>query len=357
MGDDNLYPDTTKQNTHQPWLDEHTPVDVNLDGLREYAKLMGKQQTQLQDDLGRLTHLYDSPFKAWDGHVLGEAANIRQQLTNNAGELQAYMGYLAQAFYNIGSAAQTIADIYSDGDATGAASLNDVLFAFGDKSIPRPHGLPRNIGRTYLDAVTEQAKSDPVAIPGETSPEWGNPTVTTLSPYQSKEVSVGPGGQHMEKVITSVPGSGVTIETVTIFNAKGQQLSTKSTRTTTSFDASTHSIVTSTESSQDGRATGSSVNTKTYAGTRLADETTVNKGANGQETTTTETKTATDGSKVETTTKPVKDKHGHIVPDQRTTTDEVHTGTATTSSGTSAPTTKISTAYDPIAQRMAADHG
>ncbi len=173
---------------------------------------------------------------------------------------------------------------------------------------------------------------------------------TTISPYQSKETSAGPDGQHMEKIITSVPGSGVTIETVTVYNAKGDVLSSKSTRTTTSYDSSSHSITTTTENSQGGKATGSSTTTQKYDGTRVVDETTVNRSASGQETNTRHTTTAADGSTTETTDKPVKDKHGDVIPDKRAVTDSVTTGAATDGGGATEPTS-IASDYDPITKK------
>ncbi|WP_436522310.1 hypothetical protein [Actinoplanes sp. HUAS TT8] len=349
-GEPNPYSDATKANTNAPWLSETTPIDVDLDGLREYASLMAKQQLDLAGEQTHLMHLYDTPFEAWKDQVLGEAATIRAQLKNNATELSSYLGYLGQTFFNIGSAAQTIADIYQSGDATGAADLNDVLFAFGDKSVGRPDGLPKGIGQTYWEALAAQGGNEQTGAPAANSAEWQPPVTTSISPYQLQENSTGPNGQRMEKIITTVPGSGVMIETVTIFNAKGDVLSTKSTRTTTSYDTTRHTLTTTTENSQGGKATGSSTTTTTYDGSRVVDEKTVSKSASGQETSTTHTQTDAKGETVETTDKPARDEHGKLIPGQRTTTDSVTTGAATDDSGTTSPTSLADEA-DPIARK------
>ncbi|GAA4599518.1 hypothetical protein BJY16_003106 [Actinoplanes octamycinicus] len=348
-GETNPYPKETYENTHAPWLSETTPVDVDLDGLREYADLMGKQQTELNHETSHIAHLHDTPSKAWTNQVLGEAAAIRQQLQNNASELSAYLSQLGQSFFNIGSAAQTIADIYADGDATSAASMNDVLFAFGDKSVPRPDGLPKEIGQTYIEAMVEQSAKNPAGTPGATSPEWTNPTVTTMSPYQQLTTSKGPNGQRMEKVVTSVPGSGVTIETTTIYNAKNEVLSTQSVRTVTSYNDKTHTLDKQVESSTNGTVTGHSKTSTTYDNTgKVTAETTVNSDANNKETSTKEFTTAADGSTTEKVTRPAKDEDGNVIKDKRDTTDMVKTGASTTSASATPPTRTYAADADPI---------
>src|SRR5258708_7545572 len=142
---------------------------------------MLNQQLDLGSRSAHLTHLFQMPVEAWQGMVLGEAAFLRSQMLANASELSAYLGNLGQTLFNIGSAAQTVADIYGSGDATGAAELSDVLFAFGDKSVPRPAGLPKNVGQTYDEAL--MANDAKVAPAPETSAEWGPAFTTVSSPY------------------------------------------------------------------------------------------------------------------------------------------------------------------------------
>ncbi|GIF11749.1 hypothetical protein [Actinoplanes teichomyceticus] len=189
MGDrTDAYDRTTYRSTDQPWPGDAAPVDVDLDGLREYARLIAARGVELAEDLPHLTPLTDAPHRAWQGRVLGEAAAVRQQLLNNASELFAYLGALGRTLHNIGAAAQTIADIYRDGDATSAASLDDVRFAFGDRSVARPDGLPATIGRTYQEAPAVPDGDGPpgTLTPGQDRPAPEGapaPTGTVASAY------------------------------------------------------------------------------------------------------------------------------------------------------------------------------
>ncbi len=298
--DVNPYAAQTNQNTRAPWLGSGTPVDVDLEGLREYAKHMLDQQMDLASRTSHLTHLHEMPHEAWEGAVLGEAAFIRQQLAGNASELSTYLTYLGRTMFNIGCAAQTVADIYNSADGTSAAELSDVAFAFGDKSVPRPAGLPPGIGQTYSEAL--MAGDPSVATPAG-SAEWRAPTETVVSPYQTTQVSEGPNGQTREIVTTNVPGSGVTVMTTTVYGRDGRVLSSSSTRTTSSYDADRNVQTQRVETSSGGRATGSSTTTTTYAGGDVTSRQTENYGPDGKPTGgRTETTDRETGEQVETTT-------------------------------------------------------
>lgn len=235
------YAAETNANTHAPWAGGD-PLKVDVTGLRDYAKDMLSQQLDLASRSMHLKELFSMPVEAWDGMVLGEAAFLRAQLLGNASELSAYLGNLGQALYNVGSAAQTIADIYGTGDAIGAADMNDVLFAFGDKAVPRPDGLPKGIGQTYEEALRSGGPG--VTPAGETSAEWGPATTTTDSPYQTTLTSQNAvTGQTREVVTTNIPGSGVTLVTTTVYNSKGDVVSTSSTRTSTTYSPDTNTQV------------------------------------------------------------------------------------------------------------------
>ena len=234
------YSTETAANTHAPWVSDD-PLKVDVTGLRDYAKDMLDQQLDLASRSAHLTHLAKMPHDAWQGSVLGEAAFIRAQLMGNAAELTSYLSNLSQTLFNIGSAAQTIADIYGSSDAISATELSDVLFAFGDKHVPRPAGLPSNVGQTYEEALAAGSKEVPPAQEG--SAEWGTPT-TTSSPYQTTQTSFNATtGQTREVVTTSVPGSGMTVVTTTVYNRSHQVVSTSSTRTSTHYDVDTNQQV------------------------------------------------------------------------------------------------------------------
>lgn len=337
--EDNPYAAQTQANTDAPWVGEGTPVDVDLDGLREYAKHMADQQRDLMSRSMHLNHLLEMPFQAWDGAVLGEAAFVRSQLMANAKELSMYLGSLGQTLMNIGSAAQTVADCYQSADGTSAASLSAVLFAFGDKSQPRPGGLPSHIGQTYIEAM--YANANTTATPAD-SPLWGRSTEKTLSPYQTVLTATAPNGQTRETVTTSVPGSGHTIVTTTVYGADGKVLSTSSTRTSTSYNTTTNTQVKTVESAQNGTPTGRSTTTTTYDGTRVAREETVSytpDGNGGERPTSTRTE-AVDGDGVRTETTSRTDQNGRTEV-----TDRVVVGPETP--GQSSPRDRVANDYDP----------
>jgi len=340
--DFNPYANQTAANTDAPWVGDGTPVDVDLEGLREYAKHMADQQRDLMGRSMHLNHLFQMPVEAWDGAVLGEAAFVRSQLTANAKELSSYLQQLGQAMMNIGSAAQTVADSYQSADGTSAASLNAVLFAYGDKSVPRPPGLRSDVGQTYSEAVSAAASTTPIA---EDSPDWGPSTETVVSPYQTARTSVAPNGQVREVVTTSVPGSNLTVVTTTVYGSGGKVLSSSSTRTTSSYDTATNTQRTTVESSRNGTRTGSTQTTTTYSGADVSRQETVTyvagkDGADHRTTTQTET-VGSDGVRTETTKRPGKDG----APDEVT--DRVVVGPET--EGRTSPQDPIARAYDPLA--------
>jgi len=337
--DSNPYAAQTSQNRQAPWVGGGTPVDVDLDGLREYAKHMLDQQMDLASRTSHLTHLHDMPYEAWDGQVLGEAAFVRQQLAGNASELSTYLTYLGRTLFNIGCAAQTVADIYNSADGTSAAELSDVMFAFGDKSVPRPDGLPPGIGQTYSEAL--MAEDPSVATPA-TSAEWRAPEETVVSPYQTSQVSEGPNGQTREIVTTNVPGSGMTVVTTTVYGRDGTVLSTSSTRTTSTFTGNVQT--TQVESSAGGRPSGSSTTTTTYAGGDVTSRQTENFGPDGKPTgSRTETTNRETGEQTETTTSVDENGKPHV-------TDRVVVGRET--EGQRAVPDPIAAEYDPTMQRV-----
>jgi hypothetical protein len=250
------------------------------------------------------------PMEAWEGQVLGEAAFIRAQLTGNASELTTYLGQLGQTLFNIGSAAQTVAEIYDAADATSAAELSDaVLFAFGDKSVPRPEGVPPNIGQTYSEAL-RSGDSAAVATPVD-SAEWGSPQETVVSPYQTAQVSTAPNGQTREIMTTTLPGGGGTIVATTVYAANGTVLSSSRTRTTTTFRGNTQTQ--RVESYQGDDLTGTTTTTTTYTGGDVTDRTTTSTAPDGSVTgvRTQETDTTT-GEQIETTTSVDEDGHERV---------------------------------------------
>ncbi|GAA4970521.1 hypothetical protein [Actinoplanes utahensis] len=228
MGASNPYPDGSVGSTGAPWLDGNIPVDIDLDGLREYATRMASHQKEISSRAGYLTTLSQIPQRAFDGEVLGEADAVRAQLLANAGEMTIYLQKLAESVGNIANAARVVADSYGSSDAMAAASLNDVLFAFGDKSVPRPAGLPEGVGRTFQE---QQAATGPVPPPAS-SPLWQPSSSTRISAYQTLETATGPNGERRDVLTFSPPGGPVTT-TTTVYDSKGEKVSAVTGRATT----------------------------------------------------------------------------------------------------------------------------
>jgi hypothetical protein len=335
-GDNGPYSSQTTANTSAPWVEGGKPLDVDISGLRDYAKHMADQQRDLMGRTSHLSHLFKMPSEAYDGDVLGEAAFLRSQLQANASELSAYLNNLGQTLMNIGCAAQTVADIYGAGDAMGAAELSDVLFAFGDKSVPRPDSLPPYVGQTYQEALL--ANAGKVAPPPETSAEWQDPVQTSTSPYQTTVTSQGPNGLVRETVTTTVPGSGLTVVTTTVYDSNRKVLSTNSTRTTTTYDYATNSQVQTVES---GKTTTTTTTRYGSDGTVVNEESRSTTAANGQETPTGRRVVSTDpqtGERIETT---------YTVRDgKEVVTDRVVIGPAT--KGETGYDTPLANKYDPM---------
>ena len=339
-GISNPYAPQTRANTDAPWVGEGTPVDVDLEGLREYAKHMADQQKDLLSRSAHLNHLREMPTDAWQGAVLGEAAFVRSQMFANASELTMYLQNLGQTLMNIGSAAQTVADSYQSTDGTSAASLSAVLFAFGDRSQPRPDGLPAHIGQTYTEYMLANASQ---TAPPADSPLWGRTTETVISPYQTSQTASGPNGETRETVTTSVPGSGLTVVTTTVYNREGGVVSTSSTRTTSGYDAATNTQTRTVESSRNGEKSGTTTTTTTYDGTEVAEQRTVTyvpDAAGVDQPTTTRTEKVDDnGVRTETVTRPGGENKPDVV------TDRVVIGPQT--EGQPSPRERVANEYDP----------
>ncbi|MFC7533455.1 hypothetical protein [Actinoplanes sp. GCM10030250] len=205
MDAENPYAEQTSANTSTPWLDDGPGVDVDLDGLTEYARHMADQQADIASRAPYLASLGEMPGQAWRGDVLGEADAVRAQLVANAGELSVYLGKLGASLGDVGRAARAIAEQYRSGDAVAAASLSDVLNAFA----PRP------------------AQPAPAAD----SPEWRVGVVTPVSAQQTVETSAGPGGERREITTFTAPGGATTTTTTVIGRGGGTSTTRTSERT------------------------------------------------------------------------------------------------------------------------------
>jgi hypothetical protein len=268
MAADNPYAEQTAKNTSTPWLGGGPAVDVDLDGLRAYAASLANQQADIASRGVYLQPLGEIPGQAFTGEVLGEADAVRARLVANAGELTVYLQKLAESVGNIGNAARTVADSYGSGDAIGAASLNDVLFAYGDAGVPRPEGLPAGAGTTFRDQQAALATLPPAAD----SRDWAVTANVPLSAYQTMETATGPNGERRE-VMTFTPPGGATTVTTTIFGGNGETVSSVTTRTSTRVTGGAE-ITVQESFGADGKATGT-VETRTqFDGDRVVGQST-----------------------------------------------------------------------------------
>jgi hypothetical protein len=318
MGADNPYTEQTAKNTGAPWLGGGPAVDVDLDGLREYAALMTNQQVDIASRASYLGPLSQGPGQAFTGEVLGEADAVRARLVANAGELNVYLQKLAESVGNIGSAARTVADSYSSSDATSAASLNDVLFAYGDKSVPRPEGLPAGVGRTYLEAQVDAGSAPPPA----NSADWRITSTTPISAYQTLETATGPGGERRE-VMTFTPPGGAVTTTTTVFGANGEVSSAVTTRTSTRITGNTE-VTVAEQFGADGRQTSTTETRTRYDSGQVVDRSTEVRDAGG-ETVQRTVETTDAATREQVTVTSERNEKGDIVEKNR-----VVTGIATT---------------------------
>lgn len=308
MGDENPYENATNFNTSTGWLNDQKPVDLDLDGMADYAQSMQRIQENLRNELGYIDDLHTVPIKAWEGAVLGEADYVRTRMSDNATELSEYIRRLNDALLNIGMAAQTIADTYASTDGWSAVTLNTVLYAFADQDASRPAGLPSRVtGETYEDKMREAQAAGP---PPANSPDWGSPTswdTRENADGSTTQTATTADGHRM--VITTMP-SGST--TTVVYGPDGNQIRTTGTRVSTSSGSYYHS--TTTTETRDGQVISSTTRTS-VAGSGNT-ETVVTRDAQGNETgrRTVTTETNDDGSQTVTT----KDANGNITDQVRT---------------------------------------
>ncbi len=334
----NPFQDSTDYNTSKTWLDDQKPVDIDLDGMADYAQSMKRIHDNLMGELGYVDDLATRPLTAWAGPVLGEADYISTRIRDNSTEFNEYLKRLRAALLNIGMAAQTVADTYASTDGTSATSINTVMFAFAQPGASRPSGLPSYVtGETYADKVRELEAQQAGQAPAAASPDWGRP-----ERWESEEAPDGTVTQtattadgHQMVIVTTGTGTGAVTTTTTILAPNGTRLSASSQRTTTA--SYPYGTITTTTDTRDGQVTGSTTRS-TYSGAPGMTETVTTSDAQGNETSrsTVSTETHSDGSQTITT----RNAAGEII-------DQVQVG-AQTANGTGLDETPRQRALDSI---------
>ncbi|ROO62078.1 hypothetical protein EDC02_4047 [Micromonospora sp. Llam0] len=303
----NPYENATGENLRFDWSDGQADIDVDLDGMAEYAQHVVDIQKLLLDNMGSLSLLASLPGKAWEGAVLPEGAYTMTRMLNNYNELQVYLGHLSTALMNVGSAAQTVVDSYGGTDGWSATDLNAIEFAFGVPGAERPSGLPPMIeGTTYWDAYFDSLDNGDTAAPPAASPLWTDAGQRTNPDGSITRMATGPNGQRMEIRTYNVPDSSQTVTTTTIYAANGTQLSSSSTTTSTYLDGNT---VVKRTTNPDGSTTEERT---TYDSGDVYSHSTVNQDAEGITTSSTETVTNPDGSQT-TTREDAEGEESHVV--------------------------------------------
>jgi hypothetical protein len=308
---DNPYQDQTARNTDKHWLDDQKPVDLNLEGMAEFAKNMVTIKENLNSHKNYVTDALASlPSKAWEGGVLPEAAYARKMMLDNFADFQQYLLQLSTALNNIGMAAQTIADAFSGEDEWNAATLDAVNWAFGDPSAQRPPGLSQFVsGKTYYDAYFEQLEKSSEST-NTAGVRWTQqePITHSYGPYtETIQRATAPDGRVMEIRTVSVPGGGTTI-TTRLLSPDGKVLSETRQQKYTYLDG--NSVVTETTNyDANGNKTGS---TTKRTNPSTGDETTTQYDAHGNQTSQHSTVTHSDGTQTTTTTTTDDKGHQHV---------------------------------------------
>ncbi|MFB6394958.1 hypothetical protein [Polymorphospora lycopeni] len=280
----NPYGEQTRANTSRTWLDGQEPLDVDIDGLVDYGKDMKTIEENLNGLTPRLNLLGSLPASAWTGNVLPEGAYAMSQMTANYGELQQYLLFLGTALNNIGMAAQTVADAYSSTDGWSAASLDSVLFAFGDSRAERPAGLPPWVtGETWFDAYSKAIQEGTGEYTAGES--FNGPTEITHNPDGSTTTStVGSAGTTRSITEFNIPGGG-TMTTIVVTGANGEVISRSSSRTNGYATADGY-VTTQTSYDGNGNVTGSETTTSRYGSDGSQSTTVTRSNADGAVTST-----------------------------------------------------------------------
>lgn len=309
VGSSDPYSDATTQNTDLSWLDDCKPVDVDLHSMVDYAKNMVIVADNLKDHqprvLDQMRSLVEDAFQGG----FPEISVIAHTHGSNMAEFTQYLSFLQAAVNNIGMAAQTVADAYSNTDGWSAATLDAVEFAYGDPDAQRPSGLPAFIGKqgTYYDRYFAQLEdADQNAPKDDAQHTWtidmtytvGNSTYTIYKDQNGefRTVQVVHDG-NTETVYDTTDGkTHVTTKTTNTTYFPGGS----STTTTTTADGKPHGrqivttyqgTTTTTQYNADGDPTSSSTTVNTADGTT---ETNYSYGSDGSQHTTSQVTVGTE---------------------------------------------------------------
>lgn len=319
---ENPYAEQTQHNTRIDWLSEQQPLDVDIGGMTDYAGNMQTLSKNLEGLQRSLNLLGTTPTDAWDGAALSEMNYMRHRFLGNYAELAQYLSNLQAALMAIGMAAQTVADAYHDTDGSSATSVDAVRFAFGDRTVPTPAGLPA--GGDYPTLLQHHGgPSQPDLQPERPEAAWSEPVrkeqagvITYTSTNQFGETRV----QTQE----FVPGRGY-VYTTTVTDSNGNVVSeSRETRYSDSANRYVHmSGSTTTTTRGDVELVDRTHSTRVINPEGGHTETTTNY-RDGEETGTTIHEVDAEGNQVITNTRPDDEGNPEVVR-------EIHIGADTES--------------------------
>jgi len=229
------YPSQSATNTAPTYGSELTAdVEADLDDLKGYSLNLDEIQGNFAE-VGRgvadpLRDAVDGAFPVGNNHGLEWEANMNSLAKYNAYQLQAFVFNMALGIRNVASAAQAVANSYSNTDDTSAASLGSIFFAFGDKS-QAPSGFPSWVLDkipTWNDVMRENPPVPPAEVPKE-GLDPGAVDVQTNGNVTTTTVHL-PGGGTMVTKEEHWSGYG-SVGTTTTVTVNGKPVSTSTTYT------------------------------------------------------------------------------------------------------------------------------
>lgn len=258
MGDEELdpkgrYVGSSQANTSGTYTDPHTGEPVMSQGMGIKANL--NDMTNYADDMNHLQMNFSHMGRSWsdqmDSSITGafggemntfEWSGFMNGLSrHNVQQINNFLTNVSLGIMNVAMAAQTVANVYAKTDTTSAASINSVLFAFGDRD-KAPSTVPRELleGDRALKTTDELAAQYGPANPGAVID--GDPTQDVGLPQTMPDGSTVytvklPDGRIMTTTVTpwsTYPGGpGGDTKTVTIDGKQTESVHTSTVGSTT----------------------------------------------------------------------------------------------------------------------------
>jgi hypothetical protein len=179
---------------------------------------------------------------------------IADAMAKNLSDFQQFARDLRAGLVYVGSAAQVIAQTYTDTDANAAQSISDVSFAFGDSGATRPTGYTGKVHR-YSDDATQHAPLS-IAQRGDVFPDDVAYELVPASPVDGsfKIVGYDDGSTRSTSVSLGPDGTLSGREGTVVTDRSGHPVSTYD-RDAVVDNAGNHTVVTTDVAGQAGHST------------------------------------------------------------------------------------------------------